>query len=195
MAHGRITTEIVGEACLQQSKPAKWALLLFHMIRKMKPLKCIELGTGLGISAAYEAAALKLNGAGALVTLEGSPAFAQIAERNLELLGLRSCAAVRVGWFNDILAKVLVDARRVDCALIDGHHDERATIDYFERFLPYLSTRAIVVFDDIHWSTGMVRAWGRVSTHRSVDIAIDLEKRGVCLFGVKEKSRYRLMIN
>src|SRR5262245_28387124 len=48
-----------------------WCLFLFKLIRATHPSVCLELGTGVGISGAYQAAALKVNGQGKLTTMEG----------------------------------------------------------------------------------------------------------------------------
>ena len=56
------------------SKPPKPSLLMYLLIRAFKPLKVIELGTNVGISSAFQATALKLNGQGGrMITLEASP--------------------------------------------------------------------------------------------------------------------------
>ena len=52
--------------------------------------------------------------------------------------------------------------------VIDGHHDEQATIAYFEKFIPYLSKNSIIVFDDISWSDGMRRAWNTIEKNEMV---------------------------
>jgi predicted O-methyltransferase YrrM len=44
---------------------------------------------------------------------------------------------------------------RLDFAFIDGHHDERATVAYFQQMKPSLSPGAVVLFYDIKWSSGM----------------------------------------
>ena len=62
MSHGRTATTTIGAICRTNSKPPPWARLLFALIRKLEPRQCLELGTSLGLSAAYEASALRLNG-------------------------------------------------------------------------------------------------------------------------------------
>ena len=194
MLRGRMTTEIVGEACQQYSKPPIWAALLFQIIRKTKRQNCLELGTCLGISAAYEALALKLNGSGGLVTLEGAAEFAKVAECNLMELGLDANVEIKIGRFIDTLPDVLSGGCRFDYVFIDGHHDEEATVDYFERIVPHFAEPAVVIFDDIDWSQGMVRAWKRIKTHRTVGVAIDLVKIGICLTGTNTHRKYGLVI-
>ena len=65
MYKGIVTTITVSNAC-KASKPYFWSLVLFKLLREFRPITCIELGTCLGISAAYQATALKLNNKGNL---------------------------------------------------------------------------------------------------------------------------------
>lgn len=194
MKNGRICTEIVGEACRNYSKEPLWAELLFHVIRQLKPTSCIEMGACLGISGGYQAAALELNGAGRLVTMEGAPSFAQIAGQNLKAMGLGHRVKFVVGPFHDTLDSVLAEAKPVDYCFIDGHHDEIATIEYFERVLPFLSPNAALLFDDIRWSPGMLRAWTKICADSRVRASFDLGKIGICLLGASERIRRKLVI-
>jgi len=125
-----------------------WSVLLFKLVRKFNPSACIELGTCLGISAAYQASAQKLNRKGKLVTLEGAVSLASLAEKNLQQLGLDNAHVVS-GRFQDKLDTVLNENKPIDYAFIDGQHDEKATISYFEQLTPCLSVESIIDFDDI----------------------------------------------
>jgi predicted O-methyltransferase YrrM len=180
MYQGEATTATIGDICRTASNPSRTALLLFKLIRGFRPRVCLELGTSLGITAAYEAAALTLNGAGRLVTLEGAETIASLATQNLGGLGLTNVTVV-VGRFQDTLEGVLRDHRPIDYAFVDGHHDERATVQYFQQILPALAPRAVLVFDDIAWNAGMGRAWKAISEHPAVTLAIDLSAMGVCV--------------
>lgn len=65
MKRGVQSTALVANIC-KASKPAFWATFLFKLIRKLEPLSCVELGSCVGISASYQAAALSINGKGSL---------------------------------------------------------------------------------------------------------------------------------
>jgi predicted O-methyltransferase YrrM len=71
--------------------------------------------------------------------------------------------------------------RPADYAFIDGHHDEKATVQYFDQMYPHLSSRSMVVFDDIDWSPGMQRAWKEIEKNPRVSLAVDLGPVGVCV--------------
>jgi predicted O-methyltransferase YrrM len=180
-ATGRTQARTVGETCKMASKPYFGALLLYNLIREFKPSSCVELGTCLGISAAFQATALKFNGRGHLITLEGAESLASRARDHLSELALDNVSVV-TGKFQDTLDGVLHGEETVDYAFIDGHHDERATLQYFRQILPFLAPRALLVFDDISWTPGMRRAWTNIIADRRVKVSIDLRNMGICAF-------------
>ena len=143
----------------RSSKPPRWAFLLFRLVRELAPDACVELGSCVGISASYQAAALELNGRGHLITLEGADVLAERSQRTIDDLGLSERASVRLGQFSNTLPGTLDSLPPVGYAFIDGHHVEDATIDYMEQILPHLAPEAVLLFDDINWSAGMKRAW------------------------------------
>lgn len=191
-----VKTRIVGRMCLTSSKPYLWTMFLFKLIRKFGPNVCLELGTCMGISASYQAAALKLNSRGKMITLEGAPSLTEIAQKNFRDLGLDNITLI-IGRFQDTLNDVLREHGPIDYAFIDGHHEEKATIAYFEQILPFLSERALLIFDDISWSEGMKRAWCTIEENENIVLSIDLNNMGVCILekGSTKKQRFRFRIN
>ena len=176
----------IGDVARETSKPQHWCSLLFRLIRTFKPVVVLEMGTSVGISAAYQATALQLNGKGRLVTLEGSETVAQIARRTFEILELDNTDIV-VGRFSETLEEALKTVGPVDFVFVDGHHDGNATIDYCEQILPYLTEKAILILDDIRWSPNMTKAWRVVKDRDCVRAALDLGSIGVCLIGPGDK--------
>ena len=51
---GVAVEDSISELCQSASSPQKWGELIFKLIREFKPNNCLELGTCLGISAAYQ---------------------------------------------------------------------------------------------------------------------------------------------
>ena len=178
MEHGTFSTTTYGEICLG-SKPPLWALFLFKLIRTVQPEIAIELGTCIGISAAYQSAAQELNRKGQLITIEGSEAIAGLAKKNIESLNLKNIE-IHCGTFKEVLPEVLEKTVNLNYVFIDGHHDEQATNAYFEWLLPHLSPGAILVFDDISWSSGMQRAWEKIVKHPAVSFSVDFKMLGIC---------------
>ncbi len=182
MYKGKIVNSSVGKISRTASKEYFWSLFLFKLIRKFKPQSCLELGTCLGISASFQAAALELNQQGSLITLEGAESLASIAVDNLESLKLNR-AKVITGRFQDTLKSVLETTKSVDYVFIDGHHDGNATLSYFYQVIPYLSPNALVILDDISWSAGMKRAWNTIREDVKVKFSVDLKQLGICMIG------------
>jgi len=192
---GKVKTKMIGEVCRIASKPYLWSFLLLKLIREFRPLVCLELGTCLGISASYQAAALNLNQSGRIVSLEGAESLARLAEGHFQTLGLDNVDVV-VGLFQDTLKSVLEENRPIDYAFVDGHHQEEATIAYFREILPFLSERAVVIFDDIAWSEGMKRAWIAIKAHEKVKICVDLASVGICIIdsSITQRLSFRMRL-
>jgi predicted O-methyltransferase YrrM len=180
MNQGTRATMTIRDVCRSASLPRKWALLLFKLVRQFRPLACVELGTCLGISTAYQAAALELNQRGRIVTCEGDESLASLAKRNFRALGLQN-VSVRVGRFHDLLGGVLREIKHPDFAFIDGHHEEQATLAYFRQICPYLAENSVFVLDDISWSRGMRKAWELIVADGRARISVDLSRVGICI--------------
>jgi predicted O-methyltransferase YrrM len=172
--------ETVGEFTRSSCKSALWCRFIFRLLRTAEPESAVEMGSAVGISGAYHAAALALNGHGSLVTLEGAPDRAGLAKESFRELGLDNVEVV-TGMFEDTLVGALEDAAPVDFVFVDGNHREEATVRYFDLIYPALRHPSLVLFDDIRWSEGMTRAWIRISRDPRVAVAVDLGTLGACL--------------
>ena len=84
----KVAERSISDISRLSNKQIFWTGLLFHLVRNLKPENCLELGSCVGISAAYIAAALELNEAGKLLTIEGAEPLATIASNNLQKLQL-----------------------------------------------------------------------------------------------------------
>ena len=165
--------------------------ILFRMIQKYKPKTILELGTSFGLATLYmRFAALNSR----IITVEGCPVIAHKAKQHFELLGVHDIEIVN-STFDQVLPSVLQELKQVDFAFIDGNHQEAATIQYFEQCLSYTNAASVLVFDDIHWSDGMERAWQTIQQHPKVTRTIDLFFFGVVFFDAtsSEKTHFQLI--
>jgi predicted O-methyltransferase YrrM len=165
----------------QSSKPQRWALMLFNLVRELQPTTGIELGACVGVSAGYQAAAMELNGRGRLLSLEGAPQLVARSARTIDDLGLSHRVSFVEGSFALTIDEALRSIAPVQYAFIDGHHIEVATVDYMERIMKVVDNEAILVFDDIHWSAGMKRAWERICSDPRFSMFVDLGKVGLAI--------------
>lgn len=175
------------------AKPKRIAHILFRMIREYGYANCIDLGTSLGLTSACLAKALPGNGK--LLTVEGSPEIAALAEKNFRQLELHNRIEQHVGNFDHLLPQLLERYETVDFALIDGNHTYEATMDYFHRFLPKVHEGSVLVFDDIYWSRGMSKAWNEIRQHAAVTVTVDLFYIGLVYFRREQaREHFRLRI-
>ncbi len=170
------------------ARQAKYGQLLFKIIRRYNYQKCIELGTGTGITGLYQAMALQ--GEFPLLTIEGSKSLAEIARYNAKFCGLENRMQVVVGEFDHTLDKALSAIRPIDLAYIDGNHVKEPTIEYFETILPYCHNESMLIFDDINWTEGMKQAWHYIKNHPSVTVSIDLFNFGIVLFRKEQEKEH-----
>jgi len=160
----------VGAAAAFMSLSPAWCLLLLRLVREAAPSSCLEACTGFGISGSYQAAALELNGAGDLVTLEGSEDWAASARDGFRELGLDRVES-RVGPIAETLRVEAERAQPLDFVFIDAEHQEQATVDHFEALLPFLAPGAIIGFDDVDWP-GVRAAHATIGEHERVTTSI-----------------------
>lgn len=116
-----------------------------------------------------------------VITLEGSGSIAGRARANFGTLGLGNISVI-TGNFDNCLQTVLDQSGPIDLAFVDGNHRLEPTLRYFEQLLPRLHNDSILVFDDIHWSGEMERAWDAVKAHPKVTLSIDLFFLGIVFF-------------
>lgn len=144
--------------------------LLFHLARSFAPGDAIELGTSIGISAAYLRTGLSTGGGGTLVTIDHSRSRTTLAAANWSSLDLGDIRQV-VGLFDDVLPDLLPEVSDLRIAYIDGNHRLTSTLRYFDMVRERMES-GVVVFDDIRWSEEMVEAWAAVVDRhpRAVDL-------------------------
>jgi predicted O-methyltransferase YrrM len=168
----------MGIASVVMSISPQWCLLLMRLVRERAPRSCMELGTGFGISAAYQAAALELDGGGELTTLEGAEQWAASAGETFAALGLERISQC-VGPIEQTLAGEAARRAPLDFVFVDAEHDGDATRDYFHTLLPHLSDGALVVFDDAHWPD-MRPAIDEIARHPRVSAAARIGRLAAC---------------
>lgn len=168
----------------------KFGKLLFRIVIHSKANQILELGTSLGLGTSYLASARQ---EAQIHTIEGSKTIAAEAKINFNRLQLQNITQ-HIGNFDEILLDVLEKSSKFDLIFIDGNHQEQATLRYFQQCLPFISENSIIIFDDIHWSQGMLRAWEKIKSHDSVRLSIDLFYMGVVFFepAFKEKQHFVL---
>tara|TARA_B110000196_G_scaffold238514_1_gene206940 strand:- start:141 stop:926 length:786 start_codon:yes stop_codon:yes gene_type:complete len=168
-------TRKVKDVARNSAKNSKFGKLLYRIIQFYKPKNILELGTSLGVSTLYLAKAKENS---KVYTFEGCPETAKIAQQNFDKMEAKNIN-ITLGDFQNTLEKKLKEIKTIDLAFIDGNHQEKPTIAYFEECLKYTNNNTIFVFDDIHWSKGMENAWTHIKSHHKTTLTIDLFYIGI----------------
>lgn len=158
----------VRDIAKNSAKNAKFGKLLNRIIKFYNVKNILELGTSFGISTIYLA-----NKKSKVYTLEGCQETANIAKENFDQMKLKNINLI-LGDFKHTLDATLQKINPLDLVFVDGNHQEKATIQYFEKCLQYSNNNTIFIFDDIHWSKGMENAWRYIKSSDQTTLTIDL---------------------
>jgi predicted O-methyltransferase YrrM len=174
----KTNTRTIATIARHSAKSKKFACLLYRIVQHYKPTPIVELGTSLGLCTAGFAMA---DPKATIYTIEGAASVAGIAKKNFSQLGIENID-LRVGHFDQQLPLLLADLNHVGLAFIDGNHQYEPTLDYFRQLLPKMKNDSILIFDDIHWSTGMEQAWQGIQQDPAVRCTVDLFFIGIVFF-------------
>lgn len=181
----RTVTEMVKNASI----PPKYGALLAQIIAHYDLKNVLELGTSLGISTAYLASTKKEL---AVVSLEGCPNTAKLAQKNMEALGIEN-VLIMTGEFTSSLNQLQEERRMFDLIYIDGNHQLEPTLAYFNFALNHIHDDGFIIFDDIHWSSGMEMAWEKIKTSEQVNVTMDLYKLGIVCKRKKQRKEHFIL--
>ncbi|MCH2213857.1 MAG: class I SAM-dependent methyltransferase [Flavobacteriales bacterium] len=166
----------ISEIAKVSASPKKIGQLLQRLASYLHLENILELGTNLGLTTAYLASSYHSK----VWSLEGDPTLASLAVKNLQKVGLKG--EIIVGRFEDTLDLTLDQIEKVELAYLDGNHQKKPTIEYFEKILPFTNTESVIAIGDIHWSQDMEEAWEEIKEHSAVSLTIDLFDIGLVFF-------------
>jgi predicted O-methyltransferase YrrM len=164
-------------------KSKKYAHLLAKIVDYFQPENIIEMGTSLGITTCYLAKSAKSQ---PVFTMEGAPAVANWARKTMADLHVDNAQIIE-GDFNQTLPDLLEKLDRVGMAYIDGNHQYIPTMQYFRDLLKKSDEQSFFIFDDIHWSEEMEKAWEEIKQDSAVSLTIDLFYIGLVFFRKENK--------
>jgi predicted O-methyltransferase YrrM len=164
--------------------PPRNARRLYHLARFLNAETILEIGTSLGITTSYLGFA---NPDARIITLEGCPQLSRKAKLHFDRLGIKNIEIIE-GRFEENLAAALNRLEKVDLVYIDGNHNKEAMLDYYDQCLAHSGNETVMVFDDIHSSPGMEKAWDILSQKGEVRVSLDLFSTGWLIFR-KESSK------
>lgn len=177
---GNTTQRSVHQIARYSLKPPAQARMLHRLVKYFTPEQVLELGTSLGITSCYLAAALPQNGK--LYTVDAAAPVLDIARDHIRTAALENCIHITQGLFDEVLPHLLASMPRVDMAYIDGNHRYAPTVNYVKQLLPHVHNNSVLILDDIYWSKGMQQAWQEIIQWPEVTVSIDLFHVGLLFF-------------
>lgn len=187
--HGMVSMRKISSIVRTSCKSERMCRLLARMVRYYKCERIVEFGTSFGMSTAYLASACQQ---GKVYTVEGSPEVLQVATQVFEFAKLTNIKAVNAD-FDYVMEHFADKMEGVDFFFLDGNHAYEPTMRYFKFAKQYAGNNTIFVFDDIHWSSGMSRAWQEIAADTDVTVSIDLYNMGIVFFR-KENAKQHFVL-
>jgi predicted O-methyltransferase YrrM len=183
---GRMRVKDIARSAPLSSKQGR---LLYRVASLSKPATIVELGTSLGIGTAYLAKGAK---EAEVFSIEGCPEVSALAFENLQKLNCKQVKLMQ-GDISECLPGLLANINSPILVYFDANHAYTPTMKYFHLLLPYACENSIFMFDDIHWSSGMAKAWKEITHAPEVSASIDLFQLGIVFFNKSEsKTCYSL---
>jgi predicted O-methyltransferase YrrM len=168
----------------------KQAEFLYRLLNKFTPNTIIELGTSIGLTSLYLA---KASHKSTIYTIEGCPNLYQLSSNLFQKQGIKNIKTIN-GNFNSEFPKLISQLPSLDFLYIDGNHAYEPTMSYFKMALAKKNANSIFIFDDIHWSKDMQKAWKEICEHPDVTISLDLFYFGIVFFRTENKNKEHFVL-
>ncbi len=179
-------TKTINHIAKTSANPPRMAQFLFKLINFQQPATILEIGTSLGLTTSYLAAAKKK---AQVFTLEGSPELSEQAQLLFKKLQLKNIEVI-TGNFDKTMPVLLSKLETLDFVLFDGNHRYEPTLRYFDWCRAKATESSIFVFDDIYWSEEMEKAWKEICSHPAVMLSIDLFQIGLVFFRKQQPKQH-----
>lgn len=160
------------EALVGCATPTHGALLLYALVRTLKPRYLVEVGAAHGYGAASIGAALKDNGNGTVRTLEGMFVRKKIARHTVQRLGLGGYVEVVGGDFRDTVPQAFEGRADLDLVFIDGDKSVELTRSHFRLSLEHMPAGGFLFFDDIDFNDQIESVWSEIFGHTRISTCL-----------------------
>jgi len=140
--------------------------LIQRVVQYFSPNHILEIGTSLGMGTIALASHKKAQ----LISLEGCPETAKIAKTHLQDF-MHTDIEIIVGEFSESIQKIKDNT--YDLVYFDGNHSREATLQYAQDLIITTTNKTVWIFDDIHWSSEMTKAWNEIKELPEITVTID----------------------
>ena len=171
--------------------------LLLRLVHYFNSKNVLELGTHLGMGTIAMALG---NPKATITTVEGCLNTTQYSKNHLNkwLAENHFSGALNIinAPFTTYFEKQLSDSakeKKLNLIYLDGHHNGRATLEYFNQIKKLMHNDSLLIIDDIHWSEDMTQAWNQIIAQPEVHVSIDTYYWGL-VFLRKEQNKEHFTI-
>ncbi len=179
-------TRAINQIAKNAGISSKRAELLFRITQYFQPENILEIGTSLGLATS----ALALGNKNAkIISIEGCSNTIEIAKNQCQLHNLNTIEFINTK-FEDYLSKCQLNTEQCQLIYFDGNHSKKATLEYFKLLIPTITNESVWIFDDIHWSQEMEKAWEEIKNHSKVSITIDTYQWGIIFFRAEQMKEH-----
>ncbi len=168
----------------------KFSELFFKLVNFCDAKTVVELGTSIGLNTLYFA---KANSKTTIHTIEGCKELSKFASQLAKKEKVDNINFL-TGNFDDEFPKLLKRISKLDLLFVDGNHRYQPTISYFKMALEKRSESSVFIFDDIHWSEEMEKAWNEIKSYPEVTLTIDLFFVGLVFFRKEQKEKQHFVL-
>ncbi len=168
----------------------KYSELYFKLVNFTNSQFILELGTSIGLNTLYLA---KANSKSTIYTIEGCVELAKFANNLFAEQKVKNIFLVN-DTFENALPTRLKEIPQLDLLYVDGNHNYRSTINYFNLGLEKKHHHSVFVFDDINWNEEMQKAWQEIKEHPEVTISLDLFYVGIIFFRKEQQQKEHFVL-
>ncbi|MDO8979568.1 MAG: class I SAM-dependent methyltransferase [Afipia sp.] len=144
------------------------------LVERRKPDLVVEIGTAFGVSAMYWAHGLQRAGQGRLLTFEPNPVWHKIAADHLRIFA--DFVKPICGTFEDEI-DAQARGQAISISFVDAIHTSRFVDSQVSRLLERSAPNALIVLDDITFSSDMQACWLRWANDPRVQASVAVDQR------------------
>ena len=178
----------VKEVCKKASSPSVWGKFFYLITKSFKSPFILEIGTNLGVSGSFFLEAIKDKKDSFFTTMEGVQDLCEIASTEFNNIVSSEKYHIYSGLYEQTFPVLLRTKDKFNIVFIDGNHNKKSTLQYYNSLKSKLKQPSIIIFDDIHWSSDMKDAWEIIKRDESVSYSIDFYKLGVIIIKSKKST-------
>lgn len=121
--------------------------MLYWLVRVWQPENIVEIGTSIGYSAIWMAAALEENGRGKIFTIESHKKRFEMSQKNIADSGISQRIIQIKGHAPEVFESDSTFSKKIDMAFFDATKQE--TQSFFDAVFPRMPVGGLIVVDNV----------------------------------------------